>query len=409
MKLRRALAIMKGIFIRLGHDRRTFGMIVIMPILFIVLFGYAFAGSPEDVSVIIVNEDKGFAILPTVEPGNLTVPLNLSEAVISKFDRVILDISYSKSLEEARQKVEEGNAWAVIHFSRNFSQDMLSKILYVAQEGEFNFSGKGWHIQLENLTFEEAHVDLDIDSSNVQVSQAITQEVSSALMAVLQQEEPQSSLSDFLNIQHVYGKNAKFIDFFAPGIICLVVTIITLILTIVSFVRERTQGTLARLYVSPTEESEIILGYTIAFAAIAAFQSAELLLLAVYLFHIIVLGSILLALSVIILYAVGLLGLGFLLSNLAKNEFQAIQFVPLVFLPSILLAGVLWPIESMPAYVRPLSNVIPLTYAARALRSVMIRGWSAGDIWLELLALIIFAGLMFFSSILVMKKKSYQG
>jgi ABC-2 type transport system permease protein len=206
----------------------------------------------------------------------------------------------------------------------------------------------------------------------------------------------------------VYGENARFIDFFAPGIMALVVTMITIILTIVSFVRERTDGTLDRLLVSPMGPTDIVLGYSVTFILIALLQSVEILAIGVLLFDVRIVGSIALALLIIVLYAIGLLGLGFMLSTIARNEFQAVQFIPLVFVPAIILAGVIWPIESMPPVIRPVSYFIPLTYAADALRSVMIRGWGPLEIGVDLLALCVFAILTFTISILIMRSKAHQ-
>ncbi len=251
-------------------------------------------------------------------------------------------------------------------------------------------------------------MDLRVDGSNTQVAAAIIQSISETLLKSVEESHPDLSFSDVLNIHYVYGENARFIDFFAPGIMALVVTIITIMLTIVSFVREKTNGTLDRLFVSPMRSTDIVLGYTVTFSLVALFQSVEIIAVAVLLFDIRIVGSIALALMIIVLYAIGLLGLGFLLSTIAKNEFQAIQFIPLIILPSIIVAGVIWPIESMPPIIRPVSYFIPLTYAAEALRSVMIRGWGPLEIGADILALVIFAILTFSLSILIMRKKAHQ-
>ena len=163
-----------------------------------------------------------------------------------------------------------------------------------------------------------------------------------------------------------------------------------------------------RLFVSPVKPYEISVGYTLAFTFIAAVQAVELILIATLGFNITFEGSVLLALFLIILYAIGMQGLGILFSTAAKSEFQAVQFVPLVILPSIILAGVFWPIEAMPLLIRPLSLFIPLTYLNNALRSVMIRGWGLAEIWTDILALLIFAVVMFLISVNVMHRRAYR-
>jgi ABC-2 type transport system permease protein len=181
---------------------------------------------------------------------------------------------------------------------------------------------------------------------------------------------------------------------------------ITIILTIISFVRERNMGTLARLLSSPMTPGEIVAGYALGFGIISSCQSLELLAVGISLFNISIVGSIYLALVLIIALAFGILGLGILLSTLAKNEFQAVQFVPLILIPTILLSGVFWPVEAMPPALRVVPRLIPITYAVNGLRSVMVRGWTLGQILPELAVLIAFAAATLSLSVLVMRRKA---
>ncbi|MFQ6128262.1 MAG: ABC transporter permease [Thermoplasmata archaeon] len=407
----RILAMARNIFLRLLHDRRTLGMIFIMPIIFMGLFGFAFAGEPEDINTIVVNHDTGDAAIPVKEPiGNITIPnLNISTEIVNSFDRKTLSLQYSDDFDDAIGKVEDGEAWAVIYFPENFTSHLVGKFLKITNTEKYPPVGEmQYSVDLANISTSDARMVIRVDGSNTQVAVAVIQSISETLMENVEEIYPDLAFSDVLDVHYVYGENARFIDFFAPGIMALVVTMITIMLTIISFVRERTNGTLDRLFVSPMRPSDIVLGYTVAFSLIALFQSVEIIAIGVLLFDIQIVGSIALALLMIVLYAVGLLGLGFMLSTVARNEFQAIQFIPLIILPSIILAGVIWPIESMPPVIRPVSYVIPLTYAADALRSVMIRGWGPLEIGLDILALCIFAILTFSLSILIMRKKAHQ-
>lgn len=387
MGLRVSVAIAKNILRQMSHDRRTFGMIVMMPLMFIFLFGYTFAGEPENIRTIVVNQDDGVLIsLPNISD---PVTLYFSEAVLDNIDTNKLSLVYEDDLDDALEEVEDGQAWAVIHFPLNFSLSLQQRIL-----GTLNDS------MLDTV------MTLHLDGSNSQVASNIRAEVNGAIFETIEEYNPDLSLSSMSTVDFVYGENVRFIDFFAPGIIGLVTTMITIILTIVSFVRERTSGTLDRLFVSPARPTDIVMGYTMTFSLIALFQSVELVVVASLLFDVAFVGSIYFALVLIVLYAIGILGLGILLSTLAKNELQAIQFVPLVFMPSILLAGVLWPIESMPGFIRPVSSLIPLTYMADALRSVMIRGWGPVEVWAEMTFLVVFALLTIGASIVLLKIKS---
>ncbi len=387
MGLRVSVAIAKNILRQISHDRRTVGMIVMMPLMFIFLFGYTFAGEPENIRTIVVNEDNG--VLKYQPNSSDRFILYFSEVVLDNIDTKKLSLEYKDDLEDALEEVEDGKAWAVIHFPSNFTQSL-----------ELRISG------IPNQSLPDSVMTLHLDGSNSQVASSIAAEVNGAIFETIEEHNPDLSMSSLINTNHVYGENVRFIDFFAPGIIGLITTMITIILTIVAFVRERTNGTLDRLFVSPAQPSDIVMGYTMTFSLIALFQSVELVAVASLLFNIAFVGSIFFALALIVIYAIGILGLGILLSTLAKNEFQAIQFVPLIFTPSILLAGILWPIESMPGFIRPISSLIPLTYLADALRSVMIRGWGPVEVWVQLTFLVVFALLTIGASIVLLKIKS---
>jgi ABC-2 type transport system permease protein len=136
------------------------------------------------------------------------------------------------------------------------------------------------------------------------------------------------------------------------------------------------------------KHSAIVAGYAVSFSTIAAVQSATLLILGVLAFKVTIVGNMMLAFLVIVLLAMVSLSIGILLSARARDETQAIQMFPFVVMPTFLLAGVFWPLEALPGWLRPLSYLVPPTYAVRACRSVMTRGWGVSQIWVDLLALL---------------------
>jgi ABC-2 type transport system permease protein len=176
---------------------------------------------------------------------------------------------------------------------------------------------------------------------------------------------------------------------FAPAIVAFFVYFFVYVLTGVSFLRERTGGTLERLMATPVTRGEIVGGYTIGFGLFATLQVALLLVWALGSVEvpsigplpafsiglgITVAGSPLLAYLVVLLLALGAVSLGIFLSTFARTELQVIQFIPLVLAPQFLLSGVLFPIASLPAVLQPLVLLMPLRYAVDALREVFIRG-----------------------------------
>ncbi len=400
--MRAIIAIANNNFRKIRHDRRTLGMIIVMPLMFMFLFGFTFAGEPENIDTYLVNEDHGVEATVNTPQGPVPLQIYFSQAIINNFDTKKLSIIEESEIDAALTEVEEGRAWAVIHFPANFSQGIVN---WASSMGNASSLYPG-EVEFEIVPVQEGNLTIHLDGTNTQVSATVISEVGGSISETIEQFNPDFSVTSLVQTHFVYGEDARFIDFFAPGIISITVTMITIILTIVSFVHERTDGTLDRLFVSPVKPSDIVFGYTLTFTVIAIFQSVELLAVAWLVFNIAFVGSIALALGLIVLYAIGILGLGILLSTLAKNEFQAIQFVPLVFVPSLILAGILWPIESMPEIVRPVSSIIATTYVTEGLRSIMIRGWGPAEIWVEILALVIFAFVTLLASILLVYKNS---
>ncbi|TET13739.1 MAG: ABC transporter permease [Dehalococcoidia bacterium] len=357
MKFSRAFAITKRIFKGLRHDRRTVALIVIAPLLAMSIFGIAFSGSVTDVGVVVVNLDEG----------------PLAARIVSNLDEDTLDIRYTDSEKDAVEEVENGETWAAIVFPQDFTTNVMAKL-----EG--------------NPAAGDAPISVRADDSNVNVATAIKKAVRDAVTTTMSQLGREMPIT--IDDSPVYGKGAEFIDFFVPGIMAFAVFILTTLLTLLSFVGERTSGTLERLRASPIRESEIVVGYAMAFGIIGMLQASLLLIVATLVFKITIVGNPFLAYIIVALLAAVSVNLGILLSSAAKREAQAIQFFPFITLPTFLLAGIFWPVEAIPSVLRPLSYLIPPTYAVEAMRSVILRGWGLGDIWLEIVALLAF-GLVF--------------
>jgi ABC-2 type transport system permease protein len=185
----------------------------------------------------------------------------------------------------------------------------------------------------------------------------------------------------------------------------LFVFLFVFILTSVAFLRERSSGTLERLQATPIRRIEIALGYMLGFALFALFQSIIILLFTIYGLKVHYLGSLLMVFVVELLLAIMAVNLGIFLSTFARNEFQVVQFIPLVVVPQILLSGAFWAIEDMPAWLQPLAWLMPLTYANRALRDVMIKGFDLARIWPYVTTLALFAaGFIVLSSLTIRRQ-----
>jgi len=375
MKVSRVFAVTKRVFWDIKNDRRTRVLIFVAPLLVMILFGVAFTGNVKDVRVIVVNNDTAAA------------SSSLSDKIISNFDTSTLNVAYSNSESDAIGQVQNGSAYAVIAFPSTFTQSV-----------EARASGQT-SIPPENVT-----VSILADKSNVNVANPIIAAVNNAVVQTTQGQGHQPPVSvDSSNA--IYGANAQFIDTFVPGIVSVAVWQITMLLTLIAFVGERTSGTLSRLLASPLKESELVTGYAVAFGAIGAAQSAVLLAVAVLLFHITIVGNVFLSFGVIALLAIVAEGLGILLSSFARREAQAVQFLPFVVLPAFLLSGVFWPIEAIPEWLQPVSYLLPTTYAVEAVRSVNLRGWGLDKIYPDVVALLIFAGVFLVLATILLRRR----
>jgi len=407
--MNRAVIIALNILRQIRNDKRTVGMIVVTPVLIMTLFGYAFAGEPHDLQLAVVNEDLGIATLPIIGGTTPPLPLELGKAMVDSIDRDTFALNTAESLEAARQMVSEGQAWGGIFIPRNFTQHLVTKGIQLTNLSYLSAGGHSFRLnvtQILNMPTDQAYMITLLDNSNTQVGSLIQRKMQEAFSAMLRKLPVNLTFSGMMQTSFIFGANAKFVDFFAPGIMSFVITMITIMLTIVSIVRERTNGTMARIFVSPTRPYEVVLGYILAFSLISVLQSCLLLGSAIVMFNMTIQGNVLLALGFIVLYAIGIQGLGTLLSTVAKNEFQAIQLVPLVFVPFILLGGIFWPVEAMPEFIRPISSLVPLTYAAEGLRSIVIRGWGPVEIWKDLAALSAFSVSMILFGLAVTRRRA---
>ncbi len=173
----------------------------------------------------------------------------------------------------------------------------------------------------------------------------------------------------------------------APGLLGTFVMFFTFLLTGVSFLRERAQGTLERLMTTTVARGDILVGYLLGFLLFATIQAAVILTFTIVALQIEYQGNIIEIGAVLLLVVVVAVNLGIFVSTFANNEFQVVQFIPIVLLPQIFLSGVIIPTDQMPAVMEAISVVLPLTYAVEGLREIMVMGQSLADVWTDLVIL----------------------
>ncbi len=338
---------------QLKRDRRTIGLIVFAPIVLMILFGYALSGDMSGVALGLVDGGGHAGLRAHIES-------------IKDFD-----ILYLGSESDAESLISEGRLDGAV----------------VLLPGR---------------------VQVLLDASSLQIAGAIQVAVQAGVAA--EKASPrlgaESPLESSIVTRYIFGYDLEMMDTVGPAILGLVVFFFTFINAAIAFIRERSQGTLEKFMVSPLSRVEMVSGYVLGFSLFTMLQSATTLFVVTYGFKVPLRGSVLTALAVVLLLGAGALVLGSFFSNFARSEFQVVQFIPLIITPQIVLCGIWWPLQSVPEFIRPFSYMLPLTYAAHALRAVMLKGAGVADIlYPDLLALGIFFLIFFAAAALMLRRE----
>lgn len=334
MSLRRTFAITRRLVAQFRHDHRTLALLFVAPLVILFIFSLLFENGAGTAALGIDDRDSGPVGAAFVDELGQTDLVEISEG----------------TQDSLADDLDAGDLDGYLVVPQDFSTGLSEGLI---------------RLQLTLRGTDPA--------SGALIQRAIAEAVPATIVAVV----PAASSVPSLDLQVSYlfgGPNLDTLDLLGGPFIGLVVFFLVYVVTSVSFLRERTLGTLERLMASPLQRSEIVLGYMIGFTLIALVQAVEVLVFSVWLLGLYNAGSLLLVFLIEILLALGAINLGIFLSTFARSEFQAVQFIPLVIVPQILLSGVLVPIENEPAWLQVVSNAMPLTYAVDALRSVMLEG-----------------------------------
>ena len=245
------------------------------------------------------------------------------------------------------------------------------------------------------FSFEQEQPHLLLEGSDPTANSAVIKGIQTAL------QHDDVILPD---VSYYYGSaDLNLFDQIGSVLIGFFVFFFVFIIGGISFLRERTQGTLEKLLSTPIKRWELVTGYLLGFGLFTLIQALIIAVYAVYVLEIYMVGEFWHLLVVTFLLAITALTLAILLSAFANNEFQIMQFIPLVIIPQFFFAGI-FNLETMAEWLQVLSKFMPLTYGAEAMQRIMINGATLVDIWSELLVLIGFALLFFVLNIFALKK-----
>lgn len=351
MSRRRVLALAKRIVWQFRRDRRTLFLMLVVPILILLLLTYIYRGTTQDLTVAVVNQGTSPLATQIIAGLQADGSLRVKQMVAS----------------EARHAVDNGTVDAVLTLPAG----------------------------LKIVPGEQQTIQVTLEGSQPSTSGAVMNALNRSLPNTIISILSPTGLPLTLNPVFLHG-GPQFdqLDYFAPTFIGFFAFFFVFLLTSVSFLRERLQGSIERLMVSPLSRAEIVVGYMLGFVIFAALQSIVMVLFSLYVIRIHYVGHVLLVFFFTVLLTLGAVNLGIFLSTFARTELQVVQFIPIVIVPQGLLSGIIWPIASLPAPLRWLAHLMPLTYANEALRDVMIRGDQLGSLWVETVVLVGFAVLM---------------
>ncbi len=354
----RFLAIIIKEFIQMRRDRVTFGMMVGIPLLQLLLFGFAINSDPKHLPAAVLMNDQG--------PQARTLLSAIRNSGYYEFVRQV------HSEDEAREVLEHGEVQFVITIPQDFSRDLLR--------------GDKPTLLIEADATDPAATSNAVNIMRPLLSTALQNDFKGPLAYLAQSEAPID-----LRIHALYNPEAITQYNIVPGLMGVVLTMTMVMITALAITRERERGTMENLLSMPTRPFEVLLGKIIPYMFVGYIQIVLILLAAHFLFHVPMLGNLGLLFVAAFVFIAANLAVGITFSTLATNQLQAVQGSFFFFLPSLLLSGFMFPFRGMPQWAQTLGEVLPLTHFLRIVRGVLLKGNTFADISLQLWQIGLFA------------------
>ncbi len=368
--IKRILAIIKKEFAQIRRDKRTIAIIILMPIMELLLFGYAASTSVDHIPTVILNNDIG------IESRELMDNLTNSQ---------YFDLNYNAvNMAEVQKCVDEGYAKAGFVIPPEYSDDIKN--------------GKTGKIQLIVDGTDPTTAQTILSSANGVIQSMSVQIIQETLGTPMPQPLE-------LRSRVWYNPDMSSIRFNIPGLIGVILQTVTLMLTSFSIVRERERGTMEQLIVTPITNMELMIGKIIPYVIIGFVDIVLALALSTFWFRVPIAGSITLLLLFSIVFLFGALGVGLLISIISKSQLQEMQLSMFMIMPNLLLSGYMFPRAAMPDLIRGISNFLPLTYFINVLRGIILKGNTFSQLYQEFFILLGFGVLFLFLATIKFKKK----
>lgn len=338
-------------FYHILRDRRTLVILFGMPIIQLMLFGYAIRNEIKEIEVVVVDHANDYV---TQEIKN--------QLIASPYFNIVDQLSHTNGIESVFQ---EGKAKEAVVFASEFAQRL-------ARDGV-------------------AQVQVFTDATDPNTANTIL----AYTTAVLQDYQGRTLTNDDMGARIIpevrmrYNPLLKSTYLFVPGLIALILMLVCTLMTSITITREKEMGTMEILLVSPLKPYHIIIGKVIPYLVISVLIVAAILILAHYLFHVPMRGSLPLLLAECTLFIICALSLGILISTATGSQQTAMMIsLGALLLPTVILSGLIFPIASMPAPLQVVSHIVPAKWFLIIVRGIMIKGTTFSYIWQETLILV---------------------
>lgn len=366
--MNRTLAIIKKEVLQMKRDRLTLALIFMIPLVQLLLFGYAIQTEVKHIPTVVFDQSLSGSSREMLEAFSASGYFDITHC--------------AASYDDVTRQIDSGEARVGIILPPDFERSL--------KRGS------------------PAAVQVIVDASDSMVSnQAIATANSIGLLKsqqVLFQKTRVNSPPYDIRVRPWYNPDGITAYYMVPAILGIIVTMTMVIITSVAIVREREQGTMEQLLVTPVKPLELMIGKIVPYIVLGYLQITVALLAAVLIFHVPIRGSLLQLYLLTLFFITASLGLGLMISNLAQTQMQAFQMSFFVMLPSILLSGFLFPRAAMPKIIFYLSYLIPLTYYLDIIRGIVLKGIGFNYLLGQVTSLLVFSVLVLSISVLKFRK-----
>ncbi len=342
-------------FIQMRRDRLTFGMLIGIPIIQLLLFGYAIQTEVRHLPTVVLDESRTPA----------------SRELIAAFEntgnfRVVGDVDGRLALDAS---IARGRAQAGIVVPPEYPRDLVRGTT--------------------------ATIQVIVDASDPLTSQSALAAAAGVAQAknlqILAAAARRLTVPLEVRIRPRYNPGLRSPNYIVPGLVGVVLTMTLVLITAVAIARERERGTLEQLIVTPITKTELMLGKIAPYIGVGLVQMTAVLILGRFVFDVPLTGNVLLLYGIALIFVVASLSLGLFISTLVRTQQQAMQLSFFVMLPSILFSGFMFPRQAMPVVFQWLGSLLPITHFLTVLRGILLKGVGVAALWPEILILSGFA------------------